>query len=189
MGRLANLGRFVRVTVSVMRCSRFTVAMTRRTTGRAKVQSRSVRPTADTCGGVMFHALSGGDGRCSSVHGAALLLLTAPRPGVRALDREADPRWRLVGWRVILRRPARAADCTGSVRDESRPHTRLGASLSLTSLAQPARARRRDPSHCGENCSEDSRTIWIGRRKSGGDERKRASICSVAPRLAIYLLM
>lgn len=39
----------------------------------------------------MIHALGDGDGKCSFVHGAASLLLTAPRLGVRALDREADP--------------------------------------------------------------------------------------------------
>jgi hypothetical protein len=39
----------------------------------------------------MVGVLGGGDGRCSSVHGTASLLLAAPRPGVRALDREADP--------------------------------------------------------------------------------------------------
>lgn len=47
----------------------------------------------------MVHALGGGDGKCSSVHGAVSLLLTAPRLGLRALDREADPveAGRLVG--------------------------------------------------------------------------------------------
>jgi hypothetical protein len=39
----------------------------------------------------MVYALGGGDGKCSSVRGAASLLLTAPRLGVRALDREAGP--------------------------------------------------------------------------------------------------
>jgi hypothetical protein len=38
----------------------------------------------------MVHALGSGDGECSSVHGTTSLLLTAPRPAVRALDREAD---------------------------------------------------------------------------------------------------
>jgi hypothetical protein len=87
---LANLGRFVRASVSVMRCSRFTVAMTRRMTGRAKGQPRSVWPAGDTCGGVMDRALGDGDGKCSSIHGATSPLLTALRPGVRALDRVAD---------------------------------------------------------------------------------------------------
>jgi hypothetical protein len=39
----------------------------------------------------MVDVLGGGDGKCSSMHGTASLPLTAPRPCVRALDREADP--------------------------------------------------------------------------------------------------
>ena len=35
--------------------------------------------------------LGDGDGKCSSGHDTTSLLLTAPRPAVRALDREADP--------------------------------------------------------------------------------------------------
>jgi hypothetical protein len=75
------------------------------------------------------------------------------------------------------------------VGDESRPHAPLGAAALLGSVAGPARARRHDPSRCGENCSRDSRTIRIGRRKSGSDDRKRIGICSMALRLDIYLLM
>jgi hypothetical protein len=40
---------------------------------------------------VLVHALVDSDEKLSSVHGTASLLLTALRPGVRALDRQADP--------------------------------------------------------------------------------------------------
>jgi hypothetical protein len=96
----------------------------------------------------LVHALGDGYGKLSSMHGASSLLLTAPQPGIRALDREADPveAGRLG---VIPRQPTRAADCTGSVVEESRPDTRLGAAVSLGSVAGPARARRRYGSAAG----------------------------------------
>ena len=107
--------------------------------------------------------LGDGDGKCSSGHDTTSLLLTAPRPAVRALDREADPAatGRLADDSAAARK---AGDRTGSVGDERRPHARRGAAVSLGSVAGPA-------------------------RKSGGDDRKRASICAVAPRLSTYLLM
>ena len=107
--------------------------------------------------------LGDGDGKCSSGHDTTSLLLTAPRPAVRALDRRADP----VATGPLADDSAaarRAGDCTGSVEDERRPHSRRGAAVSLGSVAGPA-------------------------RKSGGDDRTRASICTVAPRLSTYLLM
>jgi hypothetical protein len=39
----------------------------------------------------MVDVLGGGNGKCPFMHVTASLLLTAPQPGVRALDREADP--------------------------------------------------------------------------------------------------
>ena len=63
----------------------------------------------------MIRALDNGDGMCSFMHNLISLLLTASRPGLRALDREADP---VAGWQVIPRRRARAADGARSVGDE-----------------------------------------------------------------------
>lgn len=97
----------------------------------------------------MIRALDSGNGVCSFMYVATSLLLTAPRLGLRALDREAAP---VAGWRVIPRRRAWAADGTQSVgKPAACP---LGAAAWLGSIAGPARAWRRDPSHCGENCSE-----------------------------------
>jgi hypothetical protein len=133
----------------------------------------------------MVRALDDGGGMCSFVHDEVSLLLTTPRSGIRALDREADP---VASWRVIPWRRGWAADGTRRVGDRA-GRMPLGAAVRLGSLAQAAGARWREPSHCDANCSGDPRTIWLGRSKSESDGRKRARICSVAPRLAIYLLM
>jgi hypothetical protein len=113
----------------------------------------------------MARALDDGNGMCSFVHDTISLLVASPRPGIGALDREADP---AASWQVIPWRRARAADGTRSVEEESQPCASLVAAVSLGSLAGPARARWRDPPHCGDDCSRDPRTIWIGRSKSEG---------------------
>lgn len=67
----------------------------------------------------MIRALDSGDGLCFFMHNLISLLLTASRPDVRALGREADP---VAGWRVTPQRRTRAADGARSVGDERRPH-------------------------------------------------------------------
>jgi hypothetical protein len=81
----------------------------------------------------MFRALNNGDGMCYFMHSLISLLLTASRPGLRALDRDADP---VAGWQVTPRRRARAADGARSVGDESRPNA-SGSAVSLDSIAGP----------------------------------------------------
>lgn len=87
----------------------------------------------------MVRALDGGDGKCSSIHGTTLPLLTAPRPGVRALDREADPveASRLAGDSVAARLGGRLHPERGRRKSAASP---LGAAVSLGSVEGPARA-------------------------------------------------
>jgi hypothetical protein len=143
----------------------------------------------------MTRALDSGDGMCSFVHSPVSLLLTTPRPGLRALDREADPvaGYReadaVAGWRVIPRRRARAADGTRSVADERRlhaPRARRYRSAPSRDPQVPVGAIRHIAVKIVREIREQSGSAA---GKPEGDDRKRASICSVAPRLAIYLLM
>jgi hypothetical protein len=86
----------------------------------------------------MVRALGAGDGKCSSMHGAASLLLTVPWSGVRALD------------------PYRSAP-----RD---PHVPGGAIRHIAVKLFGRFANNLDRP-----------------QEIGGDDRKRASIRSVAP--------
>jgi hypothetical protein len=87
----------------------------------------------------MVRALDGGDGKCSSIHGTTSPLLTALRPGARALDREADPvkASRLAGDSVAARLGGRLLPEHGRRKSAASP---LGASVSLGSVEEPARA-------------------------------------------------
>jgi hypothetical protein len=87
----------------------------------------------------MVRALDGGDGKCSSIYGTTSPLLTAPRPGVRALDREVDPveASRLAGDPVAARLGGRLHPERGRRKSAASP---LGAAVSLGSVEGPARA-------------------------------------------------
>jgi hypothetical protein len=135
----------------------------------------------------MVRALASGDGKCLSMHGADSLLLTVPRPGVRALDREADPveGGRLAGDSVAAPLGRRRAPGAWEMKAGRMPD-----------WAPRYRPAPRDP-HVPGGAIRHIAMKLFGRfannldrpQEIGGDDRKRASICSVAPRLAIYLLM
>jgi hypothetical protein len=94
----------------------------------------------------MVRALDGGDGKCSSIHGTTSPLLTAPQPGVRAPDREADPveASRLAGDSVAARLGGRLNPERGRLNPERGRRKSAasppGAAVSLGSVEGPARA-------------------------------------------------
>jgi hypothetical protein len=87
----------------------------------------------------MVRALDGGDGKCSSMHGTTSPLLAAPRPGARALDREADQveARRLAGDSVAARLGGRLLPERGRRKSAASPP---GDAVSLDSVEGPARA-------------------------------------------------
>jgi hypothetical protein len=98
----------------------------------------------------MARALDGCDGKCSSVHGTTSPLLTALRPGARALDLEADPveASRLAGDSVAARLGGRLLPERGRRKPAASPP---GGRRGIARLRRgTCTCWRRDASHCGE---------------------------------------